>query len=56
MLAGASGIYGPGQLGAGMLFDFGQLVADDELVAMTRHVRRGIAVNDETMAIEEIAR
>ena len=54
MLAGSSIIYGPGMLESGMTFDPAQLVIDDEIVAMTRFLKRGVAVNDATTAIEEI--
>jgi trimethylamine--corrinoid protein Co-methyltransferase len=55
MLAGASIIYGPGMLESGVTFDLAQLVADNELVAMTRYCRRGITVNDDTTLLDEIA-
>lgn len=54
MLAGASTIYGPGMLEMGVTFDIAQLVADNEIVAMTKHCRRGIPVRDDTTAIEEV--
>jgi trimethylamine--corrinoid protein Co-methyltransferase len=54
MLAGSSIIYGPGMLESGMTFDPAQLVIDDEIVAMTRFLKRGVAVNDASTAIEEI--
>jgi trimethylamine---corrinoid protein Co-methyltransferase len=54
MLAGSSIIYGPGMLESGMTFDPAQLVIDDEIVAMTRFLKKGVAVNDATTAIEEI--
>jgi len=54
MLAGASIIEGPGLLEAGQTMDFGQLVADNEIVAMVRHARRGIPVNDRTTFVDEI--
>ncbi len=54
MLAGSSIIYGPGMLESGMTFDPAQLVIDDEIVAMTRFLKQGVAVNDATTAIEEI--
>lgn len=54
LLAGSSIIYGPGMLESGMTFDPAQLVIDDEIVAMTRFLKRGVAVNDATTAIEEI--
>jgi trimethylamine--corrinoid protein Co-methyltransferase len=54
MLAGASTICGPGMLETGVTFDVAQLVADAEIVAMTKHVRRGIPVNDRTTFVDEI--
>jgi trimethylamine---corrinoid protein Co-methyltransferase len=54
MLAGASCIYGPGMLEAGMTFDLAQFVIDNELIAMTRFLRNGIRVSDATTAIDEI--
>ena len=37
-----------------MTFDFGQLVLDNEMAAMVRQVVNGIAVNDETLAVDVI--
>ena len=54
MLAGVSSIYGAGMLEMGITFDLGQLVADNEIVAMSRFVYGGIPVNDLTMVVEEI--
>ena len=54
LLAGSSIIYGPGMLESGMTFDPAQLVIDDEIVAMTRFFKKGVAVNDATTSIEEI--
>jgi len=54
MLAGASTIYGPGMLEMGVTFDVAQLVADAEIVAMTKHARRGIPVSDSTTFVDEI--
>lgn len=53
-LAGASVIYGAGMLESGVTFDLAQLVIDAEIIAMTKHARRGIEVGDATTAIEEI--
>ena len=54
LLAGASVIYGPGMLEAGITFDLAQLVVDSELIAMTKYCRAGIPVNDATTAVEDI--
>jgi len=47
-------IFGPGMLESGITFDLAQLVADNELIAMTKFCRRGIPVSDATTAMEEI--
>ncbi|OFW59462.1 MAG: hypothetical protein A2133_07465 [Actinobacteria bacterium RBG_16_64_13] len=39
----------------GVTFDIAQLVADNEIVAMTKHCRRGIPVSDATLMTDEIA-
>jgi len=39
---------------SGVTFDFGQLVMDDEIAAMIKHVVRGIPVSDETLAVDDI--
>jgi len=54
-LAGANLIYGLGMLESGVTFDYGQLVMDDEFARMIKHVVMGIAVDDETLAVEDIA-
>jgi trimethylamine--corrinoid protein Co-methyltransferase len=54
-LAGANLIYGAGMIESGVTFDFGQLVMDNEFAAMIKHVVRGIAVSDETLAVDDIA-
>jgi trimethylamine---corrinoid protein Co-methyltransferase len=55
-LAGANLIYGLGMLESGVTFDYGQLVMDDEVAAMIKHVVAGIPVDDETLAVDDIAR
>jgi trimethylamine--corrinoid protein Co-methyltransferase len=40
---------------SGVTFDFGQLVMDNEIAAMIKHVVHGIPVDDETLAVEDIA-
>ena len=47
-------IYGVGMFEAGLTLDYGQMVMDDELAAMVKHVLRGIPVNDETLALDVI--
>jgi len=54
-LAGANQIYGAGMIESGVTFDFGQLVMDNEFAKMIKHVVAGIAVDDGTMAVEDIA-
>ena len=44
-LAGANQIYGAGMVESGVTFDLGQLVVDDEIARMIRHVLEGIPVN-----------
>ena len=53
-LAGANLIYGLGMIEMGMTFDFGQLVLDNEVARMVKHVVNGIPVNDETLAVDVI--
>jgi len=38
----------------GLTMSFGQLVMDNEFIAMTRKVLEGIPVNDETLAVDVI--
>src|SRR5674476_1575412 len=55
-LAGANLIYGAGMIESGVTFDFGQLVMDNEFAKMIKHALAGIPVDDETLAVEDIAR
>jgi trimethylamine--corrinoid protein Co-methyltransferase len=41
---------------SGVTFDFGQLVMDNEFAKMIKHVVAGIRVDDESLAVEDIAR
>jgi len=54
-LAGTNLIYGLGMIESGVTFDYAQLVMDDEIARMVKHVVRGIRVNDETLAVDDIA-
>ena len=54
-LAGANVIYGLGMLESGVTLDFGQLVMDAEIARMIKFAVGGIPVNDETLAVEDIA-
>jgi trimethylamine--corrinoid protein Co-methyltransferase len=53
-LAGANMIYGLGMLESGITFDYGQLVLDCEFARMIKHVVKGFAVNDYTLAKDVI--
>ncbi len=53
-LAGANVIYGLGMLEMGITFDLTQLVLDHETAGMILHSLRGVAVNDETLAVDVI--
>ena len=55
-MAGANQIYGAGMIESGVTFDFGQLVMDNEFAKMIKHVVNGIPVDDETLAVEDIAK
>jgi trimethylamine--corrinoid protein Co-methyltransferase len=55
-LAGANLIYGAGMIESGVTFDCGQFVMDNEFAKMIKHVVAGIAVDDETLAVEDIAK
>jgi len=41
---------------SGVTFDCGQFVMDNEIARMIKHVVGGITVNDETLAVEDIAK
>ena len=41
---------------SGVTFDFGQLVMDNEFARMIKHVVAGIPVDDDTLAVEDIAK
>jgi len=47
-------IYGLGMLESGITFDFGQLVLDAEFARMIKHTVKGIAVDDESLAVDVI--
>ena len=53
-LAGANLIYGMGMLELGVTFSFAQLLIDDEIASMVKRTVQGIAVNDETLAVDII--
>ncbi len=54
-MAGTNIIYGAGMLEMGVTFDLGMLAIDNEFIAMIRRAVEGIPVNDETLALDEIA-
>ena len=54
-LAGANLIYGAGMIESGVTFDCGQFVMDNEIARMIKHIVHGIPVDDETLAVEDIA-
>ena len=53
-LAGANLIYGMGMLEMGMTMGLGQLVMDDDIVAMVKRVVSGVDVDDEGMGVDLI--
>jgi len=55
-LAGTNLIYGLGMIESGVTFDFAQLVIDDEMARMIKQVIGGIRVDDEHLAVDDIAR
>jgi trimethylamine--corrinoid protein Co-methyltransferase len=54
-LAGTNLIYGLGMIESGVTFDFAQLVIDDEIARMVKQVVAGVRVDDETLAVDDIA-
>ncbi len=54
-MAGTNLIYGLGMIESGVTFDYAQLVMDDELASMVKHVVGGIRVDDEALAVDDIA-
>ena len=55
-LAGANLIYGSGMIESGVTFDCAQFVMDNEFARMIKHCVGGIAITDETLAVDDIAR
>jgi trimethylamine--corrinoid protein Co-methyltransferase len=53
-LAGANQIYGAGMVESGVTFDLGQLVVDDEIARMIRHILEGIPVSEGTLLLGDI--
>jgi len=54
-LAGADELSGIGELEAGVMSCYAQMVIDDEIAASIRRLRRGFAVNEDALAVEVIA-
>jgi trimethylamine---corrinoid protein Co-methyltransferase len=54
-LAGANLIYGLGMLESGVTMDYGQLVLDNEIARLIKYSVAGIPVDDDTLAVEDIA-
>ena len=55
-LAGADELSGIGEMAAGVMGSYAQMVCDDEIAATIRRLRRGFAVDDDALAVEVIAR
>ncbi len=53
-LAGSNIIYGMGMLELGITFSYEQLLIDAEIVRMIKRTLQGMAVNDDTLAVEVI--
>ncbi len=54
-MAGANLIYGAGMIESGVTFDSAQFVMDNEIARMIKHVVGGIRVDDESLAVDDIA-
>ena len=53
-MAGANLIYGAGMTESGVTFDYAQYVLDNDIAQMVKHTVAGVAVNDETLAVDDI--
>jgi len=53
-LAGANLIFGAGMIESGITIDYAQLVLDDEIARMVKHVVAGIPVRDDTLLVDDI--
>ncbi len=53
-LTGSNILYGMGLLEMGICFCYAQLLVDREFVRMIRRVMQGIAINEDTLAVEVI--
>jgi len=54
-LAGADELSGIGEMEAGVMGSFAQMVADNELAGSIRRLRRGFAADEDSLAVEVIA-
>jgi trimethylamine--corrinoid protein Co-methyltransferase len=54
-LAGADELSGIGEMAAGMLGSYAQMVVDDEIANSVRRVRSGVSVGEGTLALDAIA-
>jgi trimethylamine--corrinoid protein Co-methyltransferase len=54
-LAGADELSGIGEMEAGVMGSFAQMVADNELAGSIRRLRRGFVANEDALAVEVIA-
>ena len=54
-MAGANQIYGAGMIESGVTFDSAQFVMDNEIARMIKHIVGGIRVDDESLAVDDIA-
>jgi trimethylamine---corrinoid protein Co-methyltransferase len=53
-LAGANLVFGCGVLEQGLTMDYAKLIMDAEMIRMIHTARRGVAVSDETLALDVI--
>jgi trimethylamine--corrinoid protein Co-methyltransferase len=54
-LAGADELSGVGEMAAGVMSSYAQMVCDNEIAASVRRLLRGFAVNEDTLAVDVIA-
>jgi len=55
-LAGADELSGVGEMGAGVMGSYAQMVYDDEIIATIQRLRRGFAVDEDALGVDLIAR
>jgi len=54
-LAGADELSGVGEMGAGVMGSYAQMVYDDEIIATIKRLRRGFGVDEDSLAIDLMA-